>query len=356
MSDLGALLLANGRYWSSVAPSVRAQLSRWERQAGAIPDRRLQTLALRKLREERFNVQAAATAATSAPRAHRHEATEAIVALQVMYDYLDLLTEQPLPDPLRDGRRLFTALTDAFDPEGEPRGGYLGELVRAVRLALARLPAADAIAAVALRGAERCAEAQVLSHAAAREGTAELERWAQREAAGTTLGWPEFRAGASASVLSLHALIALASRAGATPADAEAIDAVYLSIGALSMLDSLVDREEDLRTGALGYVQHYESREQMAVRLASLARDAAARARQLPDGEHHLLILHGVVAYYLSAPQAGSAFARPVTARLRAELAPSIEPTLALMRGWRLAKRARARTGQLRGRRRVAVL
>jgi hypothetical protein len=53
------------------------------------------------------------------------------------------------------------------------------------------------------------------------------------------------------------------------------------------------------------------------------------------------MTLVGVVAYYLSAPTAGSAFARPVTRRIRSELQPLIAPTLAVMHGWRLAKRAR---------------
>jgi tetraprenyl-beta-curcumene synthase len=368
------LLLASVRYWATVAPRVRTQLSRWERHARAIADPRLQALALRKLHEERFNVEAAATAATVVGRAHRACAVEAIVALQVMYDYLDLLTEQPLPDQLADARRLFGALTDAFTPEGESRGGYYGERVPAqagglarvqngelaqthnghlprardggylqelastVRLALARLPAAGAVVEVARHSAARCAEAQVLCHAAARAGTAELERWATREAKDTALQWPEFRAGAAASVLSLHALIAAAAREGTTRADAEEIDAVYLSIGALTMLDSLVDHREDLHTGELGYLQHYESPEAMARRLVSVARGAAARARPLPDAAHHIMTLIGVVAYYASAPAASSAFARPVTAHVRSELSPLILPTLALMRAWRLTK------------------
>ena len=45
--------------------------------------------------------------ATLAPRAYRKGAVEAIVALQVLFDLLDGLTEQPLQDPLGDGERLF---------------------------------------------------------------------------------------------------------------------------------------------------------------------------------------------------------------------------------------------------------
>jgi tetraprenyl-beta-curcumene synthase len=352
-----ALLLANVRYWTTVAPLVRAQVSRWERHAQAIPDPVLQTLARTKLVEERFNVEVAATLATLAPRAHRELAVEAIVALQVMYDYLDLLTEQRLPDPLTDGRRLFDAFTDALAPAEEfgekhsgeyyrdhPRsrdGGYLQELVNAVRLALAQLPAADAVLEVAWRSARRCAEAQVLGHAAARSGTAELQRWASRETTGTALQWPEYFAGAAASVIAVHALIVAAATGGTTRENATEIDAAYLSICALTMLDSLVDHEDDVDTGELGYVQLYESRELMAQRLAALATDAAAKISLLPDAAHHLMTLVGVVAYYASAPAASSAFAQPVMGHMRSELRPLIAPTVVLMRAWRLAKRVR---------------
>ncbi len=351
-----ALVVANVRYWSTVAPSVRAQLTRWERRAREIPDPLLQTLASGKLRAERFNVEAAATLATLAPRAHRRSAIEAIVALQVMYDYLDLLTEQPAPDPLPDGHCLYGALRDALTPGAPPEGdyyrhhprcndgGYLQALVGTVRLALAQLPARGAVIEVALRAAGRCAQAQVLSHAAARSQpeVAELERWARRKAEGTALQWPEYLAGAAASVIALHALIAAAADRRTTPADAEALDAVYLSIGALAMLDSLVDHREDIESGELGFLRCYESTEQMAGRLAGVAAEARARARVLPDGAHHAMTLVGVVAYYTSAPSARSGPALPVTERMRRELWPLIAPTLALMRAWRLAKRARA--------------
>ncbi len=162
--------------------------------------------------------------------------------------------------------------------------------------------------------AERCAEAQVLIHAAARGGIAGLERWARREASGTSLGWREYLAGAGASVLAVHALIAAAADARTTHRDAEAIDAVYLSIGALTMLDSLLDREEDIATGQLGYVQYYDDPELMARARGRRARRGAGRAR-CPTARTTSMTLAGVVAYYTSAPAASRRVARPVMAR-----------------------------------------
>ncbi len=367
-----ALVLANARYWTTVAPVVRVELTRWERSAQVISDPLLRHCALCKLREERFNVELAATLATLAPRHQRRSTVKAIVALQVLYDYLDMLTERRLPNQLRDGRALFEAFTDALDlcvrpcppvdtHECEPTdiepastyyrhhqgsgedGGYLDELVHTIRGALALLPASEAIAAPARESACRCAEAQVLSHAAVYSGDSELERWSRRAAGGSTLGWPERLAGATASVLALHALIAAAADERTTHRDAREIDEAYLSIGAITMLDSLIDHEQDLARGEHGYRRHYPSSEEMVERLGALARDGAQQAQALPHGPHHVMTLAGVVAYYCSAPAANNPFARPVTTRVRRELQPLVTPALAVMRAWRLAKRLRLR-------------
>src|SRR5215212_2244230 len=84
-----ALVRANVRFWPSVLPDVRRELRRWDRRAEAIPDPVLRDQALAKLRHERFNTEVAATLATLVPPVRRHAAVEAIVALEVMYDYLD---------------------------------------------------------------------------------------------------------------------------------------------------------------------------------------------------------------------------------------------------------------------------
>jgi hypothetical protein len=168
-----------------------------------------------------------------------------------------------------------------------------------------------------------------------------MRQWATSQVAGTSLGWREYLAGATASVLAIGALIVAATDSATTRADAEALDALYLSIGALTMLDSIVDLQEDIAAGQLGYVQYYDDPGLFASRLALLARDAVGRARGMPNGSHQIVTLVGIVAYYASAPAAGTDFARPLIAPVRRELRPLITPTLALMRAWRAAKRAR---------------
>ena len=306
------------------------QLARWEAARASDPRSRFARGGDRKLREERFNVEVAATLATLAPARHRQSAVEAIVALQVTYDYLDLLAEQRVAHPERGhaptrhaGRRVSPrpAFRRRARGKSSNKRGPLPTGAAPHNQARAReLPAAKTVATVALNGAMRCAKAQSLCHAAARGETTEIESWAMRESAGTDLDWREYLAGAAASVLSLHALIAAAADDRTTHHDAGQIDAAYLSICALTMLDSLVDREHDLATGELHYVDLYGSAKLMTARLARLARDATSKARALPNAAHHVLTLAGVVAYYTSALAPDGTFPPSLTKPIRDEL------------------------------------
>lgn len=351
-----ALLLANVRYWTSVAPIVRRELRHWEQRAGAIEDPELRALALEKLRGESLHAEAAAILATRAPRAHRHDAARAIVALELLFDYLDGLTERPSADPLREGERLFEAYIDALAGGSARNGkdGYLQALSAAVSEALARLPAFGAIAEVARTSATRGVQAQVRMHAASQLGTEQIERWARGETDRTGLAWRELLVGSASSVLAMHALIAAAAQPKTTPAHAAQIDAAYLSTGVLlTLLDGLIDHEHDHaeqgEDASLGYLGFYEDRDELAQTLTQAARRAAAQAGALPGGAHHVMTLVGVVAYYTSAPGARGELAAPIVERLQQELAPLIFPALQIMRLWRLAKRVRNRRPPVTG-------
>jgi tetraprenyl-beta-curcumene synthase len=352
-----ALLLANLRYWPTVAPLVRAQIIQYKQHAQAIRDPTLQALALDKLDDQRFHAQVAATLATLAPRAHRTNTVRAIVAIEVMYDYLDGLTEQPTPDPLTDGHHLSQAFTDAISINREATSdyyalhpqlddhGYLKTLVADARHALARLPSTDAITETAERCATRFAEAQIRAHAIPQLGIDQLKEWATSQAAGTGLGWLEYFAGATSTVLGLHALIAAAANSHTTPEDATQIDTLYLYIGVVvTMLDSIIDYQRDITsTGQPGYTRYYKDRNQLLKGLTNATHQAIIRAPSTPAAAHHLMTLTGVIAFYTSAPTATSPPAAPITAHIQHELRPLITPTLAVMRTWRAAKRARAR-------------
>lgn len=354
-----ALLLVNVRYWTAVAPLVRAQLRRWEQRAQGIPDQELRALALRQLQRERFHSEAAATLATLAPAEHRAAVVEAIVASTVMAEYLNAVSEQPASDPLRSGHQLYKAFREAVAPDvglsddyysqskgQRDDGGYLNGLASAVRSTLKSLPAATTVAAPMRRAAERYCEIEVRAHAVEHAGVAQLESWARREAMGAGLHWRELLAGGAASVLCVDALLVAAADEQTTAEQAANLDRTYLFISGLTtMLDSLVDQEVDLRTGkaSLSYLQYYESDATLREELVSTVRRAVASACTAPHSAHHVMTAVSAVAYYTSAPEAGREPIRSTVAPLHQELRPLIGPTLAVMHAWRAAKRLRAR-------------
>jgi tetraprenyl-beta-curcumene synthase len=308
-----------------------------------IDDPELRTLALDKLEDERFNAEAGAMLATLAPRAHRSDAVEAIVALQVLFDLLDGLTERPLQDPLGDGERLFLAFTRAVSAPGPTPvagdGGYLNELSAAAGGALARLPAHDAVIEVAAASAARAAQAQIRMHASPRLGVGQLREWAQARSSGTGLEWREMLVGSASSVLTVHALIAAAADYQSTPAHAARVADAYLSVCVvLTLLDGIVDRERDERAGALGYISLYDDDKELVRALAVMTARASGQARALQHGGHHVMVLAGVVAYYTSAPGARGELARPLIAPLHRALTPAVLPALVLMRAWRIGR------------------
>jgi hypothetical protein len=348
-----ALLAANLRYWPTVAPLTGRELRRWARRAEAIPDGALKALALDKLAGEHFNAQVAATLATLAPLRHRSAVTEAIVAYQVMYDYLDGLTEQPVPEHLRSNLCLYRAFTDALEDSGPPAvdyfarhpspgdGGYLQDLARAVRDSLAHLPATAAVRPTAKASAQRCAQSQARVHAAGLADPPSLAAWAQAQAQSFPLSWREWLAGAVSCVLGVHALFAAAADRDCTPELALALDQAYLPVAALStMLDGVVDWRSDRAGGETPWLLSlYERHSDLPQPLVDTAAYAATQARRLPRAAHHLMTMNGVIAYYASAPAAAEPHARPAVEALRRELGATLAQAITVMRAWRACKR-----------------
>lgn len=117
-SSVAADIAAPQRGWSG-RPDIPPQRS-WRLQAAREDDPRSRPAGagVGKAQDQRFHAQ---VAATLAPRAHRKHAVQAIIAIEVIYDYLDALTELPVPDPLGNGRRLSQTFTDAISIHREPQ-------------------------------------------------------------------------------------------------------------------------------------------------------------------------------------------------------------------------------------------
>ena len=352
LSLVGAFALAAARYWLTVFPRVTLELRHWRRSATRIADPRLRRLALASL-GKRGNMEGAAAFATFVPWQLRGIVISALVAFQAIYNYADMLAEQPTDEPVDSARDLHQALLVALDRSGRPLvrdappparrgdGDYLAEMIAVCETALWRLPSYGAVAATVSGAAERIVAFQSLS--LGQKG--ELESWAGDQGtisagrfSGGGFGWWEVAAAAGSS-LPVHALIAAAASPELPATDVAAIEAAYFPcIGALhSLLDSLVDEREDAATGQLRLLDCYPSRPQAAEGLERLATGALEAARGLPKGADHALLVTAMACSYLAAPEAAASGVEDVSRRVRASLGELARPMLLVFKLRRLA-------------------
>jgi tetraprenyl-beta-curcumene synthase len=300
-----AALAALVAYVTTVLPRVRRELRRWRKLAEAIPDPERRRRALAALEEKESNVEAVAVFAILAPLRQRRAVLRAIVPLQLAIDYRDVL-EEAGEDAEPDS---FLTTLDC---------GWVREVER--------LAGCGAVAPTLRAAVERCAEGQRQTHAAARDGSAELQRWASTLEPSSDYRWWELAAGASSSVAA-HALIAAAAQPATSAERAALIDAAYYpSVGALTVfLDDLVDLQADRAAGEHDYLTYYGDSSRAADRLGLIATRAAAQVRDLPHSRRHGAILAGVVAYYLGQPGARLGCAKPIRKRLLARSGPAAQ-------------------------------
>ncbi|MGN6188607.1 MAG: DUF2600 family protein, partial [Conexibacter sp.] len=312
--DSAALIAILFTYWTTVFPVARRELAGWRAVAAAIPDARMRALALSTLDDESGLAEGAAIFATLVrDRALRRRLVTLLVAWQVMYDYLDTVGEQSSVSASDGDAGLYAilaAVLEATAVEAASDGaddGYLARLVACCRTSAATLPSIHVVRPFAVRAALRCAEAQVLTHAATVRGVEPLRRWAIAQPGAEPFLWWEVAAGAISS-LGVHALLALAALPHASAADAARVDAAYFpSICALStLLDSTIDAAADAGTENHRATAYYASAAEAERRLAAVARIAATAARGLPRGRDHAVMLAGMAAYYAAAGWSGN--------------------------------------------------
>ena len=345
-------------YWLSVFPVARNEIEHWRQRAASIPDLELRHQACETLAHEHLNAEGAAIFALLAPVPQRAVVVRLLVAYQVMYDYLDTLTELPVPDPLANSRRLHRALSEPFGVSA-PAGGYyahhpqardgdyLADAIARCRNAFEQLPSGVAALPAILRSIRRAAEGQSKNHAALRFGREQYARWAVAiTPPGERLYWWETAAAAGSS-LATHVLLASAADPRLSPADAECIEAAYWPWinGLNTLLESVVDSTEDAASGNHCYARNYATPAQLADRLELFAARASAAVRELPQARRHAVILAAMVSFYLSAPEADVPLARPAAERVRRQLDVDVRPLLAILRlRRRLAKRHATRS------------
>jgi tetraprenyl-beta-curcumene synthase len=326
------------RYSLTVYPRVRREVDHWRRRSRAIASPGLRALAVQNLDTEDTNLEGAAAFATFVAPMCRARVIRAQVAFQAAYDYVDSLAETPSSHPAANARQLHLSLFAAIAPTTQCRdyyaqhnenddGGYLVAIVEAARTSLTSLPSYEVVSQALQAGVARIVQYQT------RIGEPQqLAAWTlTRMAPDCRLAWWELAA-ACGSSMAVFALMASATRPTVGTRELTDIERAYFPwIGALhTLLDSLIDRSDDLAVEQQSLIDYYGSEQAMIERLALLAVEARQRAQALPDGRDHTLILAGMVSLYLSSTQASLPPVRLVGVRLKKIIGPLTWPTVAV--------------------------
>lgn len=310
--QLRALALAVIRELTWGLPNVSREVKRWHRLAEQIPTRQLREDALDALNRKRGQSDGAALFSIL-PRKRNLSYLRLLVAYQIVWDYLDSVSERGASQGLANGRQLHLALVDALDPDGPIRdyyqyspwredGGYLRALVETCRECCRRLPLYPRMRELLLRDAHR-AEVLALNHELDGERRdCLLKEWVAREfPSGHEASWYELTGAASAG-LAAFALLALACEPDCCEDNIDRTHSAYFPwASALAcMLDSYADQPEDTANGDHSYIAHYPTLAAAVAGTAGLVRRCLHELSSLRDGEKHVVIAASMVALYLS--------------------------------------------------------
>ncbi len=331
--------------------SVSTEIRRWRALALLIPNPVIRQDALDALSRKRTHAEGAALF-WILPRRRDHDLLRLLVAYELIWDFLDNLSERAAAAGQIDGYRLHLAIPEAIDPYCEISdyysehpwrgdGGYLRALVEFCQDGCASLPSYPAIRTRVLHDAER-AQVLALNHdpvPARRE--ASLKRWVEHQFPGRLdVPWWEL-SGAASAPLNIHALLALAAEPDCSEQEIAAVHDAYFPwlSAATTMLDSYVDRADDVRNGDHSYVAHYPSEDTALRGVRCLFSRAVAEARRLPRGPKHAIIAAAMGAMYLSKAGANGATPGAATTSLIHAGGSLTRLIMPLLRTWRLLYR-----------------
>ena len=347
-AQCAALLRSVGRELGGGLQAVSRELRLWRARAAAIPDPRLRDDALSAIDSKRGHTDGAALFWTL-PTPRRVGLLRLLVAFEVIYDYLDNVSERGASAGVRDDEWLFQALVDALDPDlarsdyyrshpWSDDGGYLHALVTTCRAGCRALPGFEAVRPFIALEASRL-PVLALNHELDAEARAiALQRWsAQHFPHDHGLHWYELTAAASQSVVTFT-MLALATDPHMTTATASATYDAYFPwfAYAVTMLDAFVDQLDDRAEGAHSYISYYPAPECAVSRLTESVERSARSLLALPYGERHAIILGCMIGMYLSKDSASTPELRPGATEIRragGSLAGMLVPVL---RMWRI--------------------
>jgi tetraprenyl-beta-curcumene synthase len=308
----------------------------------------LRKAALDAILTKRDILEGAVAFAVLAPPGMQRVVVRAITAFELAFDYLDTLMEMPNPDPIANTYRLGQALLAVFQPDlAHPAyyehhscgddAGYLVRLVDTCRATIKELPSYAVTAGAATRALAQIVRYQSLNHRPSHSSNDAFAIWAGTQSA-PELGLHWWETGAAVgSQLVVLALIASAADPATQPERVAAVERAYFPwIGALStLLDSVVDQQADRDGDQQSLVDHYGSPQIAAERMRMITLKAVDAVSELPDAEHHRLILAGMAAFFHSTPQAATPEVSMVTRVVFEAMGTRATPAFLLLRARR---------------------
>jgi tetraprenyl-beta-curcumene synthase len=352
MRTLGAAV-ARELLWAE--PIVRRELRTWRTRAAEISDEGLRRDSINAIDRKRQNVHGAALFCIVARRRSKI-LLRLLVAYQVMFDFLDSVSESAAEAGELNGLQLHAAMVDALDPARPVRdyymydarkgdAGYLRALVDACRQQCQDLQSFQQVQPFLVEEAAR-ASVQALNHdPCPMSRVTKLQAWAKREFPGEQEAeWFELSAAGAGASISIFALLALASDLDVADQEIASVRRIYWPWANVltTMLDSYVDIAEDAATGHHRYITYYPNWDVAIERLAEMMRRCFSTASALPGGEKHVVVIACMIAMYLSKDSAHIYGARPATRELlaRSGLLPKV--LLPVLRLWRICYGQRA--------------
>jgi tetraprenyl-beta-curcumene synthase len=337
-------------------PAAAAQMHTWRARAQAIVDAPTREDALNVQRVKRGHVDGAALFwILVKPR--RPRLLRLLVAYELMLDFLDYASERgqtrerDLQEGVADGRQLHLGLIDALDTgraiathyahhPWRADAGYLRALVLACRAHTTALPSYPRTQALAVAEVRRAADVLALNHIpdpGMREER--LRTWAaQHPLTDRQLTWFEHTAAISGS-LAVHVLLTQAADPRCGPAQLQSAYDAYMPWVALAtaMLDSYADQIEDAAAREHSYIAHYDDPDAARARLEQIVAQTMRRARRLPNGQRHAVIVASMIAMYLSKEDARSSALHASSRSIAAAGGHLSLRLLPVLRLWRLA-------------------
>lgn len=306
------------KFVGRVFPQVDRQMDRWVEACSECQDETLKTQALESITAKKFHAQGGSVYALY-PGVDLSGATNFIVSLQTISDYLDNLCDRAGVYSENSFRQLHMALSDAVDPATEysdyylyypfkQDNSYLRKLVEECRFQLRKLPSYSRVLPAMKKYVSLYSELQSLKHLEKGIREQRLVTWAKsyHEAYPEVSCW-EFAA-ATGSTLGMFMLYAAACNPELTAEEIEAIESAYFPWinGLHILLDYYIDSQEDMEMGDLNFTYYYRNQKTCEERISLFIERAFQSCSLLRHSEFHTTIVKGLLAMYLSDPKAHS--------------------------------------------------